>query len=302
VPALDRAQRIKSDHQIQRLTVADLNHDGRPDVVATHYREMTGRRNAIDSAIYWNRDGRFGYEDRTPLPSYGGHWVSVADTRGRGELDVIFSNYHGETSRAVGLFVYSPDANGAYAADRRLVLPSLSGAANLVADFDGDGFPDLAAINHTGPSLTLGLRPKSGIHGIGSWIYWGAANGFDPARRTTVSSHGPHKIVNAEPGDILRRRPFETYTSPWTDAPLAAGSYDLVVTGVFRGRASVGAQVQLDATAAWANLAFVSSTATEHRFRLAVPASATRLRYRLELRTGGAGTGPTVTRIELLKP
>jgi hypothetical protein len=302
VPALDRAQRIKSDHQIQRLTVADLNDDGRPEVVATHYREMTGRRNAIDSAIYWNRHGRVGYEDRTPLPTYGGHWVSVADTRGRGELDVIFSNYHGETSRAVGLFVYSPDAHGAYAADRRLVLPSLSGAANLVADFDGDGFPDLAVINHTGPSLTLGLRPKSGIHGIGSWIYWGAANGFDPERRTSVGSHGPHKIINADPGDILRRRPFEAYTSPWIEATLPAGNYELHVTGVLGGRSRCGASVQLADGSPWIDLAPGATTPTSARFPLPLSAAATRLRYRLALHTGGAGTGPTVTSIALLPP
>ena len=300
-PALDRAQRIKSDHQIQRLTVADLNHDGRPDVAATHYREMTGRRNAIDSAIYWNRDGHFRFEDRTPLPTFGGHWVSVADTRGRGELDVLFSNYHGETSRTVGLFVYQPDASGQYAASRRLVLPALSSSANFVADLDGDGFPDIVAINHTGPDITLGLRPKSGVHGIGSSVYWGAATGFDPERRTTVASHGPHKILNAEPGDILRRRPFETYTSPWADVGLTPGEHALILSGTFAGRAGCGASVQLGEGAPWEQLEAATATATRLRFRLPRLGAASRLRYRLELRTGGAGTGPTITSIELQK-
>ncbi len=301
-PDFARVQRILSDHQIQRLTVADLDRDGRPDVVATHYREMTGRRNAIDSAIYWNRGGRFRFEDRTPLPTFGGHWVTVADTRGRGELDIVFSNYHGETSRTVGLFVYSPDAQGAYSAARKFVLPALSSSANFVADLDGDGFPDLVAVNHTGPNLTLGLRPKSGIHGVGSWIYWGAANGFDPERRTTVASHGPHKILNAEPGDIVRRRPYETYTSPWTDVRLAPGTYELVVTGAFPGRASCAAHVQLGDNGGWTELAATASSAAERRFRVDSPAPATRLRYRLDLHTGGAGTGPTVTAIALLSP
>lgn len=301
-PDFARAHRVPSEHQIQRLTVADLNNDGRPDVVAAHYREMTGRRNAIDSAIYWNRGGSFTFADRTPLPTFGGHWVSVADTRGRGELDVIFSNYHGETSRTVGLFVYAPDARGEYSAARRRVLPALSGAANFVADLDGDGFQDIVAVNHTGPNLTLGLRPKSGVHGVGSYVYWGAADGFDPGRRTTIASHGPHKILNAELGDILRRRPFETYTSPATVVNLVAGDYELVVAGAFPGRSSCGVSVQVAEYSPWIELKTTSASAQSHRFRLSCPGPTSRLRYRLELRTGGAGTGPTITSIELQKP
>jgi hypothetical protein len=228
VPLLDRAQRILSDYQIQRLTVADLNKDGSPEVIATHYREMTGRRNAINSAIYWNRNGDFRFEDRTPLPTFGGHWVSVADTRGQGDLDVLYSNYHGETMRTVGLFIYEPNKQGEYSASRLRVLPAYSSSANFVADLDADGFQDIVVVNHTGPTIALGLGQKTGNHGVGSFVYWGGADGFTPARRTTVASHGPHKIVNAEPGDILRRRPFETYTSAWQEVTMPSGEYELV--------------------------------------------------------------------------
>ncbi|MCB1124159.1 MAG: VCBS repeat-containing protein, partial [Verrucomicrobiae bacterium] len=258
VPLLDRAQRIPSDFQIQRLTVADLNNDGWPEVITTHYREMTGRRNAIDSAIYWNRKGRFRFEDRTGLPTFGGHWVSVGDTGGDGDLDVLYSNYHGETTRTVGLFVYQPDANGQYGVENRLVLPAYSSSANLVADFDGDGFPDIAVVNHTGPNISLGLGQKTGNHGIGSYIYWGGPVGFSSDRRSTVGSHGPHKIINADPGDILRRRPFETYTSPWIKGSFAAGNYELVVSGSWPGRSSVGASIQADGESEWKNLQPVS--------------------------------------------
>ncbi len=301
-PDFAHAVRIKSDFQIQRLTVADLNNDGTPDVAATHYREMTHRRNAIDSAIYWNRGGKFSLDDRTPLPTFGGHWVSVADLTGRGTLDVLYSNYHGETTRTVGLFVYPPDEHGRYGVAHRFVLPALSNSASYVADLDGDGFQDIVAFNHTGPNLQVGLQPKSGVHGVGSYVYWGAAGGFDRERRTTIASHGPHKTTNAELGDILRRRPFETYTSPWTDAALAAGSYELVVSGEFRGRASCTAHVQLTPDGPWLELTASASTTSEQYFRIMLPSAAPRLRYRLALNTGAAGTGPTVTAIELLKP
>jgi hypothetical protein len=299
IPLLDHAQRIPSDYQVQRLTIADLNKDGQPDVIATHYREMTGRRNAIDSAIYWNRDGHFSVEDTTPLPTFGSHWVSVADTRGQGDLDVLYSNYHGETTRTVGLFVYQPDEQGHYSPSNRLVLPAYSSSANFVSDFDADGFPDIAVINHTGPNISLGLGQKTGNHGVGSFVYWGGADGFTTDRRTTVASHGPHKILNAEPGDILRRRPFETYTSPWIESSLAKGNYELVVTGSWPGRSGIGASLQVDGETDWTELKPTTETDPSIRFAVTRNAPTRKIRYRLELRTGGAGTGPTVTAIEL---
>lgn len=298
-PDFTKAQRIVLPFQIQRLTVADLNNDGLPEVVVTHYRDMKARTNNIESAIYWNRRGKFSYADRTPLPTMGGHWVSVADTRGRGTLDVVYSNYHSETSRIGDLFVYSPNEKGEYGLATRWTLPALSSGANAIADFDGDGFTDIAVINHTGPSSLTGLQPKSGEHGIGSYLYWGSAKGFDPERRTTVPSYGPHRSTNADFGDILRRRPFETYASQPVEASLEAGDYDLVVSGVFRGRTGCGVSVQLDKASTWTDLKVVSTTESEIRCRLPVASRAARLRYRLELRTGGAGTGPTVTAIEL---
>jgi hypothetical protein len=301
VPLLDRAQRILSDYQIQRLTVADLNKDGQPEVIATHYREMTGRHNAINSAIYWNRNGHFSLEERTPLPTFGSHWVSVADTRGQGELDVLYSNYHGETTRTVGLFVYQPDEQGEYSVSNRLVLPAYSSSANFVADLDQDGFPDIVAVNHTGPTIALGLGQKTGNHGVGSFVYWGAADGFTLERRTTVASHGPHKIVNAELGDILRRRPFETYTSKWQEMAVVDGEYELVLGGRFTGKATCRAEIQIEKgmDADWTFLAPIAATPTELRFRFKAAKPFDQLRYRLELDTGGAGTGPTVRSITL---
>lgn len=298
-PLIENAQRILSDHQVHRLTVADLNDDGSPDVVATHYREMSSRRNVIDSAIYWNRNGRFRFEDRTPLPTYGAHWVSVADTRGGGQLDVLYSNYHGETMRTAGLFVYQPDGEGVYSVSNRLVLPAYSSSANFVANLDGDGFADLVVVNHSGPNLTLGLKQKSGNHGVGSYIYWGAADGFTHERRSIVASHGPHKIINAELGDILRRRPFETYTGPWIETIDVSGDFELIVEGVWPGRSSVGASLQIDNESGWTELKPVTVSNTSIRFSVPHDLLSRQLRYRLELRTGGAGTGPTVTAIEL---
>jgi hypothetical protein len=179
------------------------------------------------------------------------------------------------------------------------VLPAYSSSANFVSDFDADGFPDIAVVNHTGPNISLGLGQKTGNHGVGSFVYWGGADGFTTDRRTTVASHGPHKILNAEPGDILRRRPFETYTSPWIESSFAKGNYELVVTGSFPGRSGVGASLQVNGETEWTELQAITAIDSSIRFAVTSNKPVHKIRYRLELRTGGAGTGPTVTAIEL---
>jgi len=303
-PDLAHATRVTGDFQVQHVSVADLNNDGLPEVVAAQYRDMTTRRNAIDSAIYWNRAGRFSLDDRTALGTFGAHWVSVADTENVGRLDALFSNYHGETTRTVPLFVFHPDSAGTYRPGQRLTLPAYSSPSHFVADIDADGFNDLVVLNHTGPVGEVGPITKSGRHSIGSWIYWGAREGWSETRRTWIASYGPHATVNAEIGDALRRRPLETYTAPWTEAKLAAGDYELVVTGTFTGRASCGARVQLDGGTTWIELVAADATkttTTERRFKMGVATGAARLRYQLDLLTGGAGTGPTITAIALHK-
>lgn len=297
---LARAQRVSGDFQVQRISVADLNDDGHPEVVAARYRQMSTRRNAIESAVYWNRGGRFTAEDITPLPTFGGHWASVADTTGTGRLDVLFSNYHGETTRVVPFFNYHPDAQGHYGAKQLTTLPAYSSSSHTFTDVDGDGFRDLVIMNHTGPTAYAGLRPKNGNHGVGSWVYWGGPEGFSVSRRATISSYGPHTALNAENGDLLRRRTFETYTSPWEMKALAVGDYDLTVSGVFTGRADCRVWVQTDqAKDEWTPLEVVTKTETAVTCRLSLPGQVAGLRYRLELETGGAGTGPTIESITL---
>jgi hypothetical protein len=134
---------------------------------------------------------------------------------------------------------------------------------------------------------------------VGSFIYWGAADGFTRESRTTVASHGPHKIVNADLGDILRRQPFETYTSPWIEKSYPAGDYELIITGSWPGRSGVEASLQLDGDSEWTELKPTTNNNSSIRFSATLKSGTRKFRYRLNLLTGGAGTGPTVTAIEL---
>ena len=109
--------------------------------------------------------------------------------------------------------------------------------------------------------------------------------------------------MNAELGDILRRRSFETYTSGWQEVSLQSGDYELVLEGEFLGGASCRAEVQVKQGTPndWMKLSPVSATADQLQFRFTATSLVKELRYRLDLDTGGAGTGPIIRSITLGK-
>jgi len=148
----------EAGHWRGKPALADLNHDGRLDLVASIRR--WNRSTPGEGLWVWLNDGHAGWTAsigglRRDL-GYGG--TEVADIDHDGNLDIAFSGHDVTPS------VFLGDGKGSFAAAPcDLGLTSMCSDVAL-GDLDGDGHQDLAA---------LGFWPGEG----GLWVYRGDGRG-----------------------------------------------------------------------------------------------------------------------------
>jgi uncharacterized repeat protein (TIGR01451 family) len=165
------------------LAVADLNGDGRPEVIfSNQYNDSTHN---VNSYIYWGQAGgmygvQYSASARTDLPTSGAVGVAVADLNGDGRPEVIFSNHYNGSTSNVNSYIYWGQAGGTYgvqySAGARTELPTNRAAGVAVTDLNGDGRLEVIFANAQD-----------------SYIYWGQLGGpygvqYSASQRTNLPS------------------------------------------------------------------------------------------------------------------
>jgi hypothetical protein len=121
---------------IRRITVADLNLDGRPDLVLFSY----GVLNIQSIGSYLNGGGG----TFTGLQGFTGSEFVVADWNTDGVPDMAVSN----ADAGGGTRILVGDGTGQFAPGADLGAASIRIGALAAGDFNGDGNPDLAIVNN----------------------------------------------------------------------------------------------------------------------------------------------------------
>jgi len=119
------------------VAVADLNRDGVGDVVVANW-------NSSDITVFFGRaDGFLQLEARLSTGLQPG-FVTIADVNNDGVSDVLVAN-RGSFSTPGDLSIFLGTTSGGLAPERRVFLGFISAPKSIAsADFNQDGFPDLA--------------------------------------------------------------------------------------------------------------------------------------------------------------
>lgn len=132
------------------VAVADLNGDGKPDVVVTNaYASSSNTSNGSVSILLGNGDGTF--QAPTSYNSGGdvASSVAIADVNGDGKLDLLVTNYCGDCTNRIGaVAVLLGNGDGTFQTAVPYGTGGYQATSVAVADVNGDGKLDLLVANY----------------------------------------------------------------------------------------------------------------------------------------------------------
>jgi hypothetical protein len=192
-------------------TACDLTGSGRLDlIIGGHKPSLEGPHDSF-VYIYWNGPEGLREDRRTQLPANAVLALAIADFNRDGWFDLFAGSYTTGRDRDIDSHVYWGGPHGFRRGDRtRLRTHSVSGC--LAADFNEDGWIDLAICNHK----------TFGDHRGDSFVLWNGPGGLDPSRCTRLPTTGSHGMIFFQPGNQADRGPEEHYVSEPFEMPPGA--------------------------------------------------------------------------------
>jgi len=193
--AFDPKDRLEFEtYMAKDAVVADFNKDGRNDVFFTNHQQSWrdekrfGNR-VIDSFLYYGSDRGFLPEKRVNLQTIGAWGATAADLNEDGWIDLVVSNFQEAYSYEVPSFVYWNGPAG-FDVTKRTPLYEHGAQGNTVADFNGDGHPDIL--------ITSMMENSRGDYDP-SYLYLGNKDGqYNTRDRIVLTGREPYEQAMAD--------------------------------------------------------------------------------------------------------
>ena len=245
--------------------------------------------------IYWNGPDGLSEGNRAMLPAKTINAMAVADFNNNGLLDIFICSYHDIRERDVDSYIYWNRPGRGFSANdfRRMFTHSASGC--VAADFNENGWVDLAIAYHKVWGDHLGY----------SGVWWNGPDGFDEKKVTTLPTIGPHGMTAVGAGNIMDRGPEEYYVSSPFKLPAGAGLQEISWQGDVPAKTWVKAQLRFAETeeglaaAPWTGPAGTESWFENGQYVEATRFSGQWVQYQLALGSTNSLSTPRVTKVEV---
>lgn len=187
----------------QTCRVADVNHDGYPDVLFAGSYPSLGKPLDSHVSIYYGSKQGFSNARRTMIPCNNSNTLAIADFNNDGLLDLFIGAYDNRYSREIDSHIYWNDAKDGFTEDNRSYIRTEASCGAIVGDFNGDGWKDLALVNHK----------VNTQHNSFSRVWYNDHGKFSPENTVKLPSKGPHGMISASMSNGINRSSSEFYTS-----------------------------------------------------------------------------------------
>ena len=274
---------------------ADLTGNGYLDlIIGGHITSQDGPHDSF-AYVYWNGPDGLHEDRRTLLPASAVNSMAVADFNNDGQLDLFICSYHNGRERDIDSFLYWNRAGRGFSANDRTRLFTHSASGCVAADFNGNGWTDLAIANHK----------VEGDHIGHSAVWWNGPEGFSSERTTRLPTSGPHGMTAVSPHSIADRGPEEYYFSAPYRLPAGARVTEIEWKAETPPRTWVKAQLRFGSTdedleeAAWQGPDGEATWFESPQAAGALNQPGYWVQYRLALGASNACGTPRVTSVEV---